>query len=153
MRTTLLTSAAALSAAAVLAVATPANAATTVEHGIPFDTYVFGCTEEIHLSGALLFVGSETSTPPGGYVLTSHFQPQGVTGVGLTSGATYHATGLTRETTVLVPSGGLVDTYVNQFHIVATAGGTTYDVREIAHLTISPTGAVRVSLDHFTSTC
>ena len=133
--------------------ASVAQAATVVERSIPFDTVVAGCGEDIHVSGSLLGVFTETQSTSGGLVLSFHFQPQGVTGIGLTTGKTYRATGLTRETTVIVPTGGLVDTFVNQFNIVGTAGAQTYDVREIFHITVTPSGDIAAFVDNFSISC
>ena len=137
----------------VLASATSASATTTIDHAVPFDAVVAGCTEDIHLSGTLLFVGTETATPSGGFMVSFHFQPYGLTGVGLTSGKKYIGTGLTREITVFSPPGGITDTFVNQFHIVATAGAKTYDVREVFHLTVKPNGEVVVVIDKLFMSC
>jgi hypothetical protein len=85
-------------------------------------------------------------------LLSFHFQPQGVSGTN-SSGIPYHATGLTRETTVFVPSGGFTDTYINRFHIVGTRGAPTYYVKETAHITVTPSGDVTVSFDNFSLEC
>jgi hypothetical protein len=69
------------------------------------------------------------------------------------SGVTYHATGLTRDTAVTVPSGGLTDTFVNRFHIVGTGAAPTYYVKETVHLTISATGEITASVDNFSEEC
>jgi hypothetical protein len=143
----------AIAAALVPMQASAASAATTVQHSIPFDTVVSACTEDIHLTGSLLFVGTETVSASGAFVFTFHFQPQHVVGVGLTSGATYHSTGLTRETTVLEPTGGFTDTYINRFHVVGTGGTPTYYVSETSHITVTASGDVRVAVDHFSASC
>ena len=132
--------------------AAPAEAATTVERNISFETTIDECGETITLSGTLIGVFTEQPLPNGGFLVTFHFQPQGVTGTS-SSGVTYHATGLTRDTTVSVPSGGLTDTFVNRFHIVGTGGALTYYVKETIHLTVSPTGEITASVDNFSEEC
>ena len=132
--------------------AAPAEAATTIERNIPIDETFDACGETITLSGTLLGIFTEQSLANGGFLVTFHFQPQGVTGTS-SSGITYHATGLTRETTVTVPSGGFTDTFVNRFHIVGTRGSPTYYVKETAHMTVGPTGAIRVSIDNTSEEC
>jgi hypothetical protein len=132
--------------------AAPAEAATTIERNIPIDETFDACGETITLSGTLLGIFTEQSLANGGFLVTFHFQPQGVTGTS-SSGITYHATGLTRETTVTVPSGGFTDTFVNRFHIVGTGGGPTYYVKETAHITVSATGEIRVDIDNFSEEC
>jgi hypothetical protein len=139
-----------LTAALVLPAAT-AQAATTVEK-IPFESTFDACGETITLSGTLVAILTERPLPGGGFLVTFHFQPQGVTGTS-SSGAVYHATGLTRETTVQVPSGGLTDTFINRFHIVGTAGAPTFYVKETVHFTVSPTGEIRASVEFSSEEC
>ena len=94
--------------------------------------------DPIHVSGPLLAVFSETTTPSGGEVFAFHFQPQGVTGVDLVTGAVFHATGLTRDLIVNSPPGGSTETFVNQFHIQATGGGESFIISELFHVTVHP---------------
>jgi hypothetical protein len=128
-----------------------AQATTTVEK-IPFEATVSGCGEMITLSGTLLGVFTVQELGGGGLLLTFHFQPQGVSGLS-SSGIPYRATGLTRATTVYIPSGGFTDTFVNRFHIVGTMGAPTYYVKETAHITVTPTGDVTVAFYNFSLEC
>jgi hypothetical protein len=132
--------------------AAPAQAGTTVERNIPFETTIDECGETITLSGTLIGIFTEQPLPNGGFLVTFHFQPQGVTGTS-SSGVTYHATGLTRDTTVSVPNGGLTDTFVNRFHIVGTRGAPTYYVKETFHITVSRTGKIIAFVDNFSEKC
>jgi hypothetical protein len=129
-----------------------AQAATTIEKRIPFEATIDGCGETITLSGTLIGIFTEQPLGNGGFLLTFHFQPQGVAGTS-SSGIPYHATGLTRETTVVVPSGGFTDTYINRFHIVGTQGAPTYYVKETFHITITPDGQVSAFVDNFSIQC
>lgn len=128
-----------------------AQAATTVEE-IPFEATVSGCGETITLSGTLLGVFTTQELGGGGLLLTFHFQPQGVSGFSST-GIPYHGTGLTRATTVYIPSGGFTDTFVNRFHIVGTMGAPTYYVKETAHITVTPSGDVTAAFYNFSLEC
>jgi hypothetical protein len=128
-----------------------ARASTTIEK-IPFSATIEGCGETITLSGTLLGVFTEQQLDGGGFLLTFHFQPQGVSGTS-SSGVPYHANGLTRETTVFVPSGGFTDTFVNRFHIVGTRGAPTYYVKETFHITVTRSGAVTAFVDNFSEEC
>jgi hypothetical protein len=129
----------------------PADAATSVEK-VPFDTTLEACGQTISLSGTLLVTSTVQQLHHGGFLVAEHFQPQGIRGTS-TSGATYHATGLTRDITVSVPSGGASSTHINRFHIVGTAGAPSFSVKETVHTTVSASGDVRVSIDHFSETC
>jgi hypothetical protein len=141
--------------AAVGALAAPlgAQAGTTVEKQTFDDTFPLCNGDPIHLSGTLVAVISETTTPSGGEVLAFHFQPQGVTGVDLVTGTVFHATGLTRDLIVNSPAGGSTETFVNRFHIQATRGAQSYIISELFHVTVTPAGTVTVFFDSFSSTC
>lgn len=128
-----------------------ANATTTVDT-IPFNATLDQCGETITLSGNLLAVLTVQELDDGGLLLTFNFHPQGVRGSSA-SGIPYHATGLTRETTVFMPSGGFTDTFINRFHIVGTMGAPTFDVTETAHITVTPNGDVAVEFDNFNLEC
>ena len=141
--------------ALVGALAAPVSAQgdTTVEKA-PFDATFPLCNgNPIHLSGTLLAVFTETTTPSGGEVFSFHFQPQGVTGVDLVTGTVFHAGGLTRDLIVNSPPGGTTETYVNRFHIQATGGAESFIVSELFHITIAPDGTVTIAFENFTSTC
>ncbi len=139
-------------AAGLVLPAAPAQAATTIEKNIPFEVTIEECGETITLSGTLIGIFTEQPLGSGGLLVTFHFQPQGVTGTS-SSGATYHATGLTRATTVSVPSGGFTDTFINRFHIVGTSGAPTFYVKETFHITVSPTGEITAFVDNFSLEC
>jgi hypothetical protein len=139
-------------AAGLVLPATPAQAATTVEKGIPFEATIEECGETITLSGTLIGIFTEQPLGKGGFLFTFQFNPQGVSGTS-SSGATYHATGLTRETTVIVPSGGFSDTFINRFHIVGTGGAPTYYVRDTVHITVTPNGQVTADVGNSSVEC
>jgi hypothetical protein len=136
-----------------LALPAGADAATTVERDTFDATFPLCNGDLIHVSGPLLVTSTLTSTPSGGFMVAIHFQPQGVTGVDLSTGTIFHATGLTRDLTVFSPPGGITETFVNQFHIQATRGEQSYIVTELFHITISPDGTVRSFFDNFSATC
>ena len=142
-----------LAVVGALAAPVSAQAGTTVAKQTFDDTFPLCNGDLIHLSGPLLAVITETTTPSGGEVLAFHFQPQGVTGVDLVTGAVFHATGLTRDLIVNSPPGGSTETFVNRFHIQATSGGESYIISELFHVTVTPDGTVRVFFDNFSSTC
>ena len=83
----------------------PAEAATNFQRNVPFEATIDDCGETITLFGSLIATFTEQRLGGGGLLITSHFQPQGVRGSS-SSGAIYHATGMTRTTEVYVSSGG-----------------------------------------------
>jgi len=136
-----------------LAVVAGAQAGTTTS-SFTFDSTFPLCNGDlIHVTGTVLDIETATQTPAGGEVVASHFQPQGVTGVDLTTGTVFHATGLTRDLFVSFPRGGSTETFVNNFHIQATGGAQSYVVFEVFHITETPDGTVTASFDKMYSTC
>lgn len=142
-----------LAVVGAIAVPVSAQAGTTVERITFEDTFPLCNGNPIHISGTLLAVSSETTTPSGGEVVAIHFQPMGVNGVDLVTGTVFRAVGLTRDLIVNSPPGGTTETFVNRFHIQATRGAQSYIVTELFHVTVTPDGTVRVELDNFASTC
>jgi hypothetical protein len=143
----------ALGAAAALAVPVNAFAATVVDRSAFDSTFPLCNGDLIHVGGPLLVVESTTSPSSGGLITSFHFNPQGVTGVDLTTGAVFHATGMTGDVSVNSPAGGFTSTFVNQFRIQATGGSASYIVTDLFHVTITPDGTVRVSFDNFSPAC
>jgi hypothetical protein len=138
---------------AALAMPVAVQASATTEK-VPFDADVIACNGDvIHISGTLLNIFTETATPSGGFIVSSHFQPQGIDGVDLTTGTKYLATGLTRDIQVFSPAGGFTETFVNRFHIQATRGAESFIVSEVFHITVTATGDVTAFVDNFSSTC
>lgn len=127
-------------------------AATTVT--TPFQADITACNgDTIHLRGQLLTLFTATANRAGGFVFSTHSQPQGVRGVDLQTGTTYLGTGLTRDLTVLSPSGVTTLTVVNRFHLQATAGAQSFDVSETLHLTALADGTITAFVDNFSAPC
>ncbi len=130
--------------------------ATAVTEKIPFDMVLApeeACGEAIHLSGTLLAKFSFTETPRGNVQIGFHFNPQGITGVGLTSGATYHATGVTRGTTTIRAKGGISDTFVNSFKIIGSGGAANFLQTDVIHITVNAKGEVTASVEQSIIRC
>lgn len=139
--------------AAALVLPAAAQAATTT-FTTPFQADVTACNgDTIRLSGQLLGVVTATANPAGGVVVSTHFQPQGIRGVDLQTGTAYLGTGLTLDLTVVSPSGVTSFTYVNRFHVQATAGAESYDVSVTAHITALADGTVTAFVDNISAAC
>jgi hypothetical protein len=139
--------------AAAFAVPVSAHAG-TVTQIVDFNSAVTACNgDTIELSGQLLIVQTSTSTPSGGFVVSTHFQPQGISGTNLQTGAAYRGTGLTRDIVVTSPAGGTTTTFVNLFRVQAEAGGDSYIVSQLVHLTVSATGVLTASVDKSSTNC
>jgi hypothetical protein len=122
---------------------------------IPFDVVLApeeACGEAIHLNGTLLAQFSTTESSGGNIEVGFHFNPQGITGVGLTSGATYHATGVTLGTTT-IRAGGISDTFVNSFKIIGEGSAQNFLETDVFHLTMNANGVVTATVDRSTIRC
>jgi hypothetical protein len=124
--------------------------ATAVTEKIPFDFVLApeeACGEAIHLSGTLLAEFSFTESSGGNVEIGFHFNPQGITGVGLTSGASYHATGVTLGTTTIKAKGGISDTFVNNFKIIGEGSAPNFLQTDVIHLTLNANGDVTATVE------
>ena len=85
-----------------------------------------GAGEVVDLAGPLHTLISFTinGNDVSGY---THFQPQGIIGVGETTGNKYHATGITRESFKnSFRNGQASDTFVNNFRIIGQGPGNNF---------------------------
>ena len=142
---------------AVLAV--PANAAVQVNDTTDINLTVFvpcalgGVGEVVDLAGPLHTLISFTinGNNVSGY---SHFQPQGITGTGETSGNKYQATGVTQQSFAQSLQNGQSNfTFVNNFRIIGQGPGNNFLVHETLHVTINANGTATVYHDNFSMDC
>ena len=131
----------------------PARAATSTTdvERIQIDFEAQGCGEFIEVSGSLLATFHVTDLGGGQFVAAFHFSPQGATGAGLTSGAGYQATGVTRGTMTL--TAGSTTTYVNSFKLIGDGSTPNYLETDIMHVTVNAQGVVTASIDRSSVTC
>jgi hypothetical protein len=142
-----------LSVLAVVPLAfSPAAAAQVVRDTFPFDTTITNCGNTIHISGNVVATFHFVEKPNGGFLATAHFVPRQVRGTD-EFGRRYIANGLTRDTFIVTPRGGLVSTFINRFHIVGTRDAPTYYVKETFHVTITPAGKLTADVARFSVTC
>ena len=129
------------------------NAAATTGT-VSFEASITDCNlNRIQLNGSLLIIATTTLTPSGGFASTIHSQPLNVRGVGLDTGASYIGTGLTRDTSIALPSGGLVLTFVNNVHVQGTAGADSFVVSQLLHITVTGGGTVTAFVDNSFTSC
>ncbi len=110
-----------------------------------------GLGEEVLLSGNLHDVFHVTSDGNGGFHVKTHDSPQGMSGVGLTTGLKYQATGVTQENFDIKVNQH--DTFVNNFRIIGQGPGNNFDIHNNFHITLNANGVVSSFHDHFTATC
>jgi hypothetical protein len=83
-----------------------------------------------------------------------HFQPQGISGTGETTGDKYQGTGVTQLSfKSSLQSGQANFTFVNNFRIIGQGSGNNFLVHETLHFTINANGAVTVFHDNFSVDC
>ena len=146
-------------AALAMTFVAPANAAVQVNDKSEIGLTVFipcaatGVGEIVDLAGPLHTVISFTINGNNvrGYY---HFQPQGIVGLGETTGEKFQATGITQQSFKnSLQNGQANDTYVNNFKIIGQRSGNNYLVHETLHFTINSDGSVTVFHDNFSVVC
>jgi hypothetical protein len=145
--------------AAFAAFAAPANAAVQVNDKTDINLTVFvpcangGAGEIVDLFGPLhtLVTATINGNNVSGYF---HFQPQGISGTGETTGDKYQATGVTQESfKSSLQNGQANDTFVNNFRIIGQGPGNNFLVHETLHITINANGTITVFHDNFSVDC
>jgi hypothetical protein len=145
---------------AVLAiVVVPGNAAVQVNDKTVISLTVFvpcaagGAGEIVDLSGPLHT--SVSATINGNNVSGKfHFQPQGISGTGETTGDKYQATGVTQQTFKTSLQNGQANlTFVNNFRIIGQGPGNNFLVHENLHINVNANGTLTVSHDNFSIDC
>jgi hypothetical protein len=146
-------------AALLVFLVAPASAAVVVNDKTDISLTVFipcavgGTGEVVDLSGPLHTLISFTinnNNVSGDF----HFQPQGISGTGETTGDKYQATGITRESFKASLQNGQANfTFVNNFRIIGQGPGNNFLVHETLHLTINANGTVTVFHDNFSVDC
>jgi hypothetical protein len=124
---------------------------------VPFETIVFvpcaagGVGEEVYLSGTLHFLFRTTFDNRSGFHSKFHAQPQGLGGIGLTTGDKYRGTGVTQDQ--FNGKVGSTYTFVNNFRIIGQGPGNNLLIHETLHVTVNANGEVTVSVDNFRAEC
>ncbi len=109
--------------------------------------------EMVNLTGTL-HLDSTVTVNANNFHMTSHANPQGITGIGQTSGAIYHATGVTRSDS----GGSLVDgaaeqTFINRFHIVGDGRTPNFEAFNTVHVTLNADGTMTANVSNISTTC
>jgi hypothetical protein len=137
----------------------PANAAVEVNDRTDISLTVFvpcaagGAGEVVDLTGPLhtLVTFTINGNNISGFF---HFQPQGISGTGETTGEKYQATGVTQESFKTSLQNGQANlTFVNNFRIIGEGPGNNFLVHETLHFTIDANGTVTVFHDNFRMEC
>ena len=126
---------------------------------IPFDLTVFipcaagGTGEEVELSGNLHVLFHVTINGNNAVVKT-HAQPQGISGIGLTTGRSYQATGVTQDVSKTSASNGqFAFSFVNNFKIIGQGPRNNYLLHETFHVTFNAKGVLTTEVEKFSVEC
>jgi hypothetical protein len=91
----------------------------------------------------------ETFDSAGGAHITEHFNPQGVSGIDLTTGAKYQANGMNKIQENFTANGLRNFTLIDNFKIIGQGPENNYTVHQTLHFTISANGVVTANHDNF----
>jgi hypothetical protein len=110
-----------------------------------------GLGEVIVLSGDVHMLVHGTLDANGGFHSRSLDNPQGITGIGLTTGDTYRGTGVTEAE--FNGKVGAESTFVNNFHIIGQGQASNLLLHTNIHGTLTPNGDVTAFFDHTSVEC
>jgi len=135
----------------------PIAHAQTDQGRIEYDEYVFvecangGAGEEVHLTGYLHVTFSQTFDNAGGVHVKMHANPQGISGIGQTTGDTYRGTGVSKTQFNLKV--GEQSTIVDNFNIIGQGPGNNLLVHSTFHITVNANGNLTAWVDNSHSEC
>jgi hypothetical protein len=114
-----------------------------------------GAGEPVLISGTLHVLIHETISDAGQAQFKFHFQPQGASGVGLTTGDTYRATGVTQQTTTVDLTDGapLEFTFINNFRIIGRGRDNNLLVHLTVHITVNANGELTAEVVNTSAEC
>ncbi len=138
-----------------------ANKATTYSSNEkqPLDAILFipcangGTGENVHLTGTIHIL-IHTTLNGNNFTTKYHFQPQGIKGIGETTGNKYVGSGVTQEEIKgSLNNGKYIDTYINNFKLIGKGTAENYRVHDNMHVTINSNAETTASVDNFVSDC
>lgn len=106
-----------------------------------------GAGELVIASGTLHVLFNLTITANGRVVLKSLFNPQQLSGEGLTTGDMYQGTGGTQETNVFGVVGQTF-TFVNNFRFIGQGAGNNFLVHVNQHITVNADGTLTAEVSN-----
>jgi len=135
----------------------PLSAEVQTNTRVPVNIGVFipcaadGAGEVVFLTGNLHVLLRFAMDQAGGIHAASHFQPQGISGTGQTTGAKYQATGVTQDE--FNAKVGTEETFINNFRIVGQGPGNNFLIHENFHITFNANGVPTAFVDNFSVDC
>ena len=139
--------------------AMPANAEVVVNNVVPLNALVFvpcangGAGELIQVSGNLHVLQSLTVNG-NRFRFKTHNQPQGASAVGLVTGDTYRAVGVTQNSVHdSFVNGSYNSTFVNNFRMIGPGPGNNLNVHTVNHVTLNANGDITSSHSNPSFSC
>ena len=129
----------------------PTNMKVPVTIGVFIPCAAGGAGEVVFLKGNLHVLLRFTMDESGGIHVASHFQPQGISGTGQTSGEKYQATGVTQDE--FNAKVGVEETFINNFRIIGQGNGNNFLIHEIFHITFNANGIPTAFVDNVSVDC
>lgn len=151
-------------AAVLLAFSLPAGAsaqatAETTNEFIPFaQINIVPCADggagELVLISGILHVQTHVTINNNRVNVKQQFQPQGATGVGLTTGDVYRAVGGTKfHDTFPLVNGAVSSSSINNFRLIGPGPDNNFQVHQNVHFTINANGVVTSTVDNARVDC
>jgi hypothetical protein len=126
---------------------------------VPLDQLAFvpcaadGAGELVQLSGSLHILSHVTENK-NRFRVVSQFNPQGVRGVGLTTGTVYQGTGVTRNTfSGSFNNGQYEETFIDNFRLIGKAGAASLRIHQTFHVTVNANGDVTALVEQYNADC
>jgi hypothetical protein len=126
---------------------------------VPFVADIFvpctngGVGEFVHVEGSLHIL-AHTTVNGNNFSTKFHFQPQGVSGAGQTTGDQYNATGVAQgQSKGSFTNGQYEETFVNNFNIIGQGANNNLQVHQNVHITINANGTVTSQVTHSSIDC
>jgi len=138
-----------------LAQATTVTTSVRIPLPQPFQVFVpcaaGGAGELVDLDGTLHVLLHTTLDGSGGFHAKTHFQPQGVVGIGLTTGDIYQGTGATQNH--LNGTVGEESTFVDNFRLIGHGPGDNLLMHQTLHATVNANGVATALVSNFRVEC
>ncbi len=110
-----------------------------------------GDGEYVFFSGILNRVSVTTIDNTGSFHTQLDFQPQGIRGEGLTTGASYQWTGATQAS--FNGQVGYENTFINNYRLIGEGTNNNLLIHQTFHATVQPDGEVTIVVDDYSVEC
>jgi hypothetical protein len=142
-------------ALAVLCLTAPVFAANSGQVDVPFIVQLVNpCNSELVDTNGFVHIDITFTLTGQNAHLTIHANPQGVTGIGETTGVTYHGTGVSAlSQRVSLVNGSATAKFVSRFDFVGQGSVPNFFMDEVMHITTNANGTVTASFDVLDTTC